>query len=403
MENQGIKKSGCNLLGENNVLIKLNLNYFYKLKIYLIILFTLCSFAKFGFAQNFVTPDNITELDQDVKETSGLVNLNGEIWTHNDSGDDPILYQINNSNGNIIRTVEIVNATNEDWEDITADENFVYVGDVGNNYGDRTDLCIYKISRAALAASDEVYAEIIQYSYSDQTSWEPNHNNHNFDCEALISFGNYLYLFSKNWVGHQTKCYQLSKQSGTYIAEYQSTFDIEYLVTGGEILTSPNRLILIGYNSSGGSYTRIFKGFSGSDFFSGSNTKLIWTSLTQIEGVSEANESNRIYISSEKIEELLDPTLFLHDVPGDTTDVIDQNIQDQEFKIYANNSIIFIKPGSKNSITAEIQLLNTMGTVLYKKQFVNEQQVQIPIEGAKGIYLVVVSNEKGINTFKVSL
>ena len=164
MENQGIKKSGCNLIAQKNVILKLNLNYFYKLKFYFIILFTLICFAKFSNAQNFVTPENLTELDQDIKETSGLVNLNGEIWTHNDSGDDPILYQINASNGNIIRTVEIANATNEDWEDITADENFVYIGDVGNNYGDRTDLRIYKISRSALAASDEVYAEIIQYN-----------------------------------------------------------------------------------------------------------------------------------------------------------------------------------------------------------------------------------------------
>lgn len=397
------KKSGCNLIAENNVIVKLNLNYFCKLKFYFIILFALCAFAKVSNSQSFVTPENITELDQDVKETSGLVNLNGEIWTHNDSGDDPILYQINTSNGNIIRTVEIVNATNEDWEDITADENFVYIGDVGNNYGDRTDLKIYKVSRAAIEASDEVFAELIHYYYSDQTSWEPNHNNHNFDCEAMVSFGNNLYLFSKNWVNHETRCYQLSKQAGFHVAEYQSTFDIDCLVTGGEMLLSPNRLILIGYNSSGGSYTRIFEGFNGADFFTGSNTKLIWTSLTQIEGVCESNETNKIYVSSEKIEEVIEPTLFLHDVPGDTTDIIEQKFQDQEFKVYANNGIIFIEPGSKHSITAEIKLLNTSGNILYKNTYVNNLQVQIPINVPSGIYLLVVLSENGIYSYKLKL
>ena len=401
MENQGIKKSGCNLIAQKNVILKLNLNYFYKLKFYFIILFTLICFAKFSNAQNFVTPENLTELDQDIKETSGLVNLNGEIWTHNDSGDDPILYQINASNGNIIRTVEIANATNEDWEDITADENFVYIGDVGNNYGDRTDLRIYKISRSALAASDEVYAEIIQYSYSDQTSWEINHNNHDFDCEALISFENNLYLFSKNWVDHQTRCYQLSKQSGTHIAEYQSTYDIECLVTGGEILKAPNRLVLIGYNSNGGSYTWIFEGFNDANFFSGTNTKLIWTSLTQIEGVCQANESNKIYVSSEEISDVLDPTLFFHDVPGDTTDVIEQNFQ--KFRVYTSNNYIFIEPDSEKSITADIQLLNTSGTVLYKKRFVNESQVQVHTNVSNGIYLLVVTTKQGTNTYKIVL
>ena len=349
-------------------------------------------------AQNFVTPDIVTELVEELKETSGLANLNGEIWTHNDSGDDPLLYQINTSNGNIIRTVEIANATNEDWEDICHDENYVYIGDIGNNFGDRIDLRIYKISRAALEESDEVYAEIIHYSYSDQTSWEPNHNNNDFDCEAMISFGDKLYLFSKNWVDHQTRCYQLSKQAGTHVAEYQSTFDIECLVTGAEILDASNSLVLIGYNTSGGSYTWIFKDFIGTDFFGGTHTKLIWTSLTQIEGVCKASE-DAIYISSEKFSGFLDPTLYYLDVSSYFTDIREQNFQD--FWIYSNHNFLIIE--SEEIITATIQLLSTSGIVLYEKQFVNEQQVQVPIEGAKGIYLVVVSNEKGINTFKVSL
>ncbi|MEZ5196754.1 MAG: hypothetical protein R2764_10220 [Bacteroidales bacterium] len=136
-------------------------------------------------AQTYVTPQVITTLSELINETSGLANLNGELWTHNDSGDESVIYQLDPANGNILRIVEIMNTANEDWEDITYDENYLYIGDIGNNDGDRTDLRIYKVSRAAIAASDQVYAEIIQYSYSDQTSWEPNHNNHNFDCEAL--------------------------------------------------------------------------------------------------------------------------------------------------------------------------------------------------------------------------
>jgi len=351
-------------------------------------------------AQNLITPEIITNLSEDVNETSGLANLNGEIWTHNDKGDDAVIYRLDPTDGSIIRTVEITNATNEDWEDIAQDENYVYVGDIGNNYGDRTDLRIYKVSRAALEVSDEVYAEIIHYTYSDQTSWEPNHNNNDFDCEALISYGEKLYIFSKNWVNHQTRCYQLSKQAGTYIAEYQSTFDIECLVTGAEILDASNSLVLIGYNTSGGSYTWIFKDFIGTYFFDGNNTKLIWTSLTQIEGVCKASE-NSIYISSEEFSGIIDPTLYYLDVSSYTTGIKEQNFQ--EYRIYSNNDLLFIEPGSEETITAEIQLISTSGAVIYKTQFVNELQVQISPEVPKGIYLLLVVTEKGISSYKIAL
>lgn len=347
-----------------------------------------------------MTPDVVSNLSEMVNETSGLANLNGEIWTHNDSGDDAVLYQIIPSNGNITRIVEITNATNEDWEDITHDENFIYIGDIGNNYGDRTDLKIYKVSRAALEVSDEVDAEIIHYSYSDQTSWEPNHNDNNFDCEALCSYGDYLYLFSKNWIDNQTRCYQLSKQAGTHIAEYQSTFDIGCLVTGGEILSSPNKLVLIGYNSSGGSYSWIFENFSNDEFFSGDHTKLIWTTLTQIEGVCMANNDG-IYISSEKFGGFLDPTLYYHDIENNNTIISKQLSQD--FRIFSKDHMLIIEPYLNELFTAEIQLLNISGTVVYKKQFENELKIQLPVDVAKGIYIVIITTEKGINSYKISL
>ena len=360
----------------------------------------LTSLARESNAQNFVTPDVVTNLSELVNETSGLVNLNGEIWTHNDSGDEAVLYQVIPENGNINRIVEIINASNEDWEDIAYDDNYVYIGDIGNNYGDRTDLCIYKISRAALEVSDQVYAEIIHYSYSDQTSWEPSHNNNDFDCEALTSYGDKLYLFSKNWVDQQTRCYQLSKQAGTHIAQFQSTFDIECLVTGAEMLEPSNSLVLIGYNISGGSYTWTFEDFMGNDFFDGIDNKLIWTSLTQIEGVCAAN-NNGILISTEGISSFLDPTLYHHDIQVNSTAITHQN--PFTFRVLSNSNSILIEPESGETITAEIQLLSTSGRILYNNKYVDYLEVQIPVNVPNGIYLLVVISENGINSYKVKL
>ena len=114
----------------------------------------------------------------------------------------------------------------------------------------------------------------------------------------MVSFQDKLYLISKNWVNHQTRCYELSNQPGTHIAEYQAAFNTNCLITGAEIIPSSNVLVLIGYNSNGGSYTWLFKNFPGTNFFSGSNTKLIRTMLTQIEGVcNNGNYAKKIIIN----------------------------------------------------------------------------------------------------------
>src|SRR4051794_18480646 len=42
-----------------------------------------------------------------LDESSGLIYTNGELWTHNDSGNPPAIYQVNESTGAIIKTVTI--------------------------------------------------------------------------------------------------------------------------------------------------------------------------------------------------------------------------------------------------------------------------------------------------------
>jgi putative lipase involved disintegration of autophagic bodies len=85
------------------------------------------------------------ELPSEIKETSGLLLIDGKIITHNDRGDAANLYEIDSLSGNLLRTIRITNATNEDWEDLAEDENHIYIGDFGNNDGNRTNLRIYKI------------------------------------------------------------------------------------------------------------------------------------------------------------------------------------------------------------------------------------------------------------------
>lgn len=348
-------------------------------------------------AQNFITPDLLTELDGNLDETSGLINLDGEIWTHNDKGGEAELYQIDITDGSILRTVTVQNATNIDWEDLANDDVYVYIGDFGNNDGSRTDLKIYKISRYALNNYDEVYADIITFSYNDQTSFEPNYHNTNFDCEALISFQNDLYLFTKNWVDYQTNCYKLSNQPGDHVAQHHATFDVNCLITGSEIKAGSNLLILIGYNLSGGSYTWLFDDFEGENFFEGEDTKLIWTSLTQIEGICQ-RENNEFYISSENIPGVSDPMLYSVDVSEYVTSV--KEILVNELNISYNDHILSVTPQFNDQLSGTLQISDIKGHILIRKYLMDQSQVKIGLDLPSGIYIVLLKSDRDLYTSK---
>lgn len=341
-------------------------------------------------SQNFVSPTVITTFSSELNETSGLINLNGEIWTHTDNGGKTELYLFDTSDGNIIRTVDIKEANNTDWEDIAFDESYVYIGDFGNNYGSRTNLNIYRIKRQDLASSNEVEAKKIEFSYSNQTSFEPSYHNTNFDCEAMISAGDKLFLFTKNWIDNQTNVYKLPNKPGEHTAEYLFSFDVGCLISGAEWHPSLNNLYLIGYNQSGGSYTWVFRDFSGTDFFSGNSIKLIWTSLTQIEGICMADASG-VYVSSEKFGGELDPTLYYLNLSGFMN--VEQASLPSGITVTSDKKRILVQTNNNSMLTGELQVFDFNGKVVYEKIIMNENYLEIPIK-ISGLYMVVFNGEK---------
>ena len=83
------------------------------------------------------------ELPEEVKETSGLFFHNGRLWTHNDSGGQPVLYGLDTVNFKVAQRITLANVKNTDWEEVCSDGENVFVGDIGNNRGSRKDLKIY--------------------------------------------------------------------------------------------------------------------------------------------------------------------------------------------------------------------------------------------------------------------
>ena len=187
-----------------------------------------------------------TALPPELNENSGMIWYNGYLWTINDSGGDPFIFIVDTATGNIIRHIELSGAENVDWEEITQDESYVYVGDIGNNAGDRKDLRIYKISKSDLHKTI-VVPEIIEFGYADQTDYAPALYNTPFDCEAMISAGDTLYLFTKNWTGSHTSIYAIPAQQGNYMAANIGTLKVGGQITASSYTTGNKCLYLLGY------------------------------------------------------------------------------------------------------------------------------------------------------------
>jgi hypothetical protein len=197
---------------------------------------------KYSILKRHILPDKI-------QETSGIIGYNGLIWTFNDSGGKPEIYGFNMSNDSIEQTIVIKNAMNNDWEDIAQDDQFIYIGDFGNNQGMRDSLVIYRISKSDIPSrgNAEVVQQTIVFSYPEYepvtipVSWSA------FDCEAFVVVKDSLYLFTKDWTNGSTTIYRLPKHAGKFMAKKLITLDVQGLITGADYLD--NTLILIGYSS----------------------------------------------------------------------------------------------------------------------------------------------------------
>lgn len=193
----------------------------------------------------------ISTLPSTINEASGLeISENKILWMHND-GWFPILYGLDTL-GKIVKVIQL-NHRNNGWEDLSQDEkgNF-YVGNFGNNANIRKDLKIYKIPNPETIKEPVINGEIISYRYSDQKSFPPSNAEKNFDMDAMISWGDSLFLFSKNrtkpFTGY-TKIYSLSTNPGQQIAVLKDSIFLgkekdmmNYWVTGADI--SPNKKVI---------------------------------------------------------------------------------------------------------------------------------------------------------------
>ncbi len=253
----------------------------------------------------------LTALEEDITESSGLIYLDDRLITHEDGGTSgPFILEIDPTTGETSRLVVINDANNRDWEAMCYDDEFIYIGDFGNNLGNRTDLGIYKISIDDYLNNNTVDASFISFQYSDQTEFEAN-SNHNFDAEAFIAYGDSLYIFTKNRLDYQTNVYAVSKTPGAYSIHKNGTLKADCLVTDATYDSQNQRLSLIGYFTVVPIFMNI-ENITDARFSSYDLERLELNVISgyshQIEGLTH-RENDQFYITSEK-NALADQALY---------------------------------------------------------------------------------------------
>ena len=231
-------------------------NYF----LILLILFSCSTEQEKEKYENAIVLESIV-LPKVINETSGLEILNEVFLTHNDSGGEPSLYFFN-LNGEIINSVKLDEESswqiyNIDWEDVAADEDYIFIADTGNNFGNRDNLNIIKVKTNDFSVDDK-----IDVTYKDQKTFIPR-PKHKYDAEALFLIEDKIAILSKDRSNLFTDLYLIDKESSSrQVLESKVTYDVNSLITGGDYNEELRLLALVSYNSKGSQYLILFENFS---------------------------------------------------------------------------------------------------------------------------------------------
>ncbi len=245
------------------------------------------------YASAKIKPETSRKLSDSLVETSGLTAFDHLLWTHNDDHDTTI-YGLD-SNGKIQKKIKLENVTNTDWEDISQDSSYIYIGDFGNNYqGNRTDLHILRIEKKSFLLNKPII-DTISFSYSNQTDFSiQKENTTDFDCEAFVVSQDSIYLFTKQWSQKKSSIYVLPKIPGNHIAQLKETLNVDGLITGATLSSFGKGIVLCGYSEMLQPFLYLLNDYKNNKFSTGNQRKIkLSLAFHQIEGI--ATEDDKLF------------------------------------------------------------------------------------------------------------
>jgi len=145
----------------------------------------------------------------------------------------------------LIDSTTFINAGNKDWEELTQSPNQVFIGDFGNNDGNRTDLKIFKFDRNDLG-SQNIKVDTLAISYARQIDFS-SQRFHAWDCEAMYWENDSLVLLSKGIANSRVYIYKFPDNKGSYALNPIDSFQSTQLITGASNYAG-QEISLVGYN-----------------------------------------------------------------------------------------------------------------------------------------------------------
>jgi hypothetical protein len=186
-----------------------------------------------------------------IDEASGLamsVNMDGYLWTHQDSGQPNSVYLLS-KDGQFIREYHVPGSVNHDWEDIAQGKgpidgvSYLYMADIGNNNSPMTATnTIYRVPEITSIEGQFNGAELekITFSYPDGP----------VDAESILvdPLTRDIYILSKEMI--RSVVYKLphpQSTSETILAEKVGVNAGIFMATGADISGDGNEVLIRNY------------------------------------------------------------------------------------------------------------------------------------------------------------
>ena len=203
---------------------------------------------------------------KEISESSGIVSsrrTRGLYWTHNDSGDGPFLYAFD-SQGAHKGVWRVTGATARDWEGIAVGPgpkrgtNYLYIGDIGDNRGARTEVRVYRVPEPVITPADAGSTKANPISTKEAEIIRLRYPDGRHDAEALLvhpANGN-VYIVNKIPFGNSI-IYEAQAPLGTAevttmvrVGEISLPGFFGGLITGGDISPDGSRVALCDYGQA---------------------------------------------------------------------------------------------------------------------------------------------------------
>ena len=195
-----------------------------------------------------------------IIEASGVVasrSNKGVLWIHNDSGDSPPRVFAVSATGADLGTYNIADVEALDWEDIAADEQYLYLADIGDNAEIRPFVTVYRVPEPAVSA--EQLPVVAEVQGAEALVLEYPDGPHNAETILVDPTTSDLFIVTKSPDGKSLVFRATAPHSPDELVQLELVTTLAFssdalpgipLTTGGDVTPAGDAEVIRTYNSA---------------------------------------------------------------------------------------------------------------------------------------------------------